>query len=213
MKRLVFALMLVMGVVALPTSASAQLDLSKIGGLFGTRSQQPVAKVSPYKTLAENAPLKSEIVGTWRYSNLDLEYLGTNTFADAALSQVECVACEELRMAGVTPGSFTITLGKSGKGSIAYGDYAYNGSYTYDSSNARFELSATADNGAAIKCGGFIKKVNGNLVVMLDAKDALGAFKTILPELATMGDGSTFEMIYGVVQSFPGIYISMHYTK
>ena len=215
MKRLFFSLVVAaMALVAMPHEASAQFDLSKIGGLFGSSSASSAkTKTSPYKTLADNAPTKNEIVGTWIYSTLDIEYLGTNAFAEAALSQVEYVACEELRNAGVTPGSFKITLAKSGKGCLTYEDYQYMGNYTYDVTTARFELTATADNGKSIKCGGFLKKVNGTLVVMLDAKDALNAFATVIPELATTGDGSTFELIYGVVQNFPGIYISMHYTK
>ena len=213
MKRLlVVALMLLVGVVALPTSASAQFDLSKIGGMFGAKSQQTTAKVSTYKALAENAPAKREILGVWSYSDIDIEYLGTNSFAEAALAQVKSVVRQELRMQGVTPGCFAITLLKSGKGSFSYGDYIFEGSYSYDSSKARFELTATADNGKAIKCGGFLKKVDGKLVVMLDAQDALDAIATVIPEISA-GDAQTFDSINGVVQSFPGIYISMYYTK
>ena len=216
MKRLlVVALMLLVGVVALPTSASAQLDLSKIGGMLrrsSSKSSTTTTKTSPYKALAENAPAKSEILGVWSYSDIDIVYLGTNSFAEAALAQVKSVVRQELRMQGVTPGCFAITLLKSGKGSFSYGDYVFEGSYTYDSSKARFELTATADNGKAIKCGGFLKKVDGKLVVMLDAQDALDAIATVIPEISA-GDAQTFDSINGIVQSFPGIYISMYYTK
>ena len=213
MKRLiVVALMLVVGVVALPASASAQFDLSKIGGMFGSKSQQPATKVSPYKSLAENAPSKSEILGTWNYSDIDIEYLGTNSFAETTIGQVRTIVREELRMQGVTPGCFTITLLKSGKGSFSYGDYVFEGSYTYDSTKARFALTAKAEDGKAITCGGFLKKVDGKLVVMLDAKDAVNAITTAIPAIAT-GDTSTLDTIHGIVQSFPGIYLSMYYTK
>lgn len=215
MKRLIFAIALLFaGMVAMPESASAQFDLSKLGGLLrGTNSSNTTTtKTSPYKSLADNAPAKSEILGAWKYSDLDIEYLGTNSFADATIGQVKLLVREELRAYGVTPGCFTITLSKSGKGSFSYGEYIFEGSYTYDSTKARFELTATAEDGKAIKCGGFLKKVDGKLVVMLDAQDALDAIATAIPEITT-GDTSTFASIYSIVQSFPGIYLSMHYTK
>lgn len=215
MKRLIFAIALLFaGMVAMPESASAQFDLSKLGGLLrGTNSSTTTTtKTSPYKSLADNAPAKSEILGVWKYSDLDIEYLGTNSFADATIGQVKLLVREELRAYGVTPGCFTITLSKSGKGSFSYGEYIFEGSYTYDSTKARFELTATAEDGKAIKCGGFLKKVDGKLVVMLDAQDALDAIATAIPEITT-GDTSTFASIYSIVQSFPGIYLSMHYTK
>ena len=132
----------IVGIVALPTSASAQFDLSKIGGMLGGSSSSSDHRTSPYKVLAENAPKKSEVLGEWRYNDFKLEYLGTNSFATAAIGQVEGYAREELMAAGITPGCFTITLHKSGKGSFSYGDYVFEGSYTYDSSKARFEASA-----------------------------------------------------------------------
>ena len=57
-------------------------------------------------------------------------------------------------------------------------------------------------------CSGYFKFVGEDLVVMINAKDAIDAFVTILPEAST---DSTFTMIKGAVDSFPGIYISMHY--
>ncbi len=215
MKRVLFTItLLIAGMVAMPESASAQFDLSKIGGLFGgsSSSKQTTTSTSPLKALAENAPTKSEILGTWKYSDLELEYIGVNSFAEAAIGQVQGVAREELRKSGVTPGCFTITLLKSGNGTLTYEDYTLAGSYTYDSTKARFELTATASDGKSIKCGGFLKKVNGKLVVMFEAEGAIKALQTILPE-QSVNDAQTFEMINGVVQSFPGIYISMHYTK
>ena len=72
-------------------------------------------------------------------------------------------------------------------------------------------LSATADNGKNLECGGFLKMTpQGKLVVMFKAEDAVRAFKTVLPDA---DDDSTFEMIEGVVQSFPGIYLSMRCTR
>jgi hypothetical protein len=69
-------LMAVVGVVALPTTASAQFDLSKLGGLFGGSSSKTTK--SPHATLAENAPAKSQVLGVWKYNSISVEYLGTS---------------------------------------------------------------------------------------------------------------------------------------
>lgn len=204
---IVIALVALLGVVAAPTTASAQFDLSKVGSLFGGGSKSSKPKKSPYQTLAESAPDKRQLVGTWSYQSVDIEYLGTSSFADAAVSQLKSYGNAELCEAGITPGCFTLTLRTNGKGSIAYEDYLFEGDYIYDPSTARFELTAVADD-QSVHCSGYFKFVGEDLVVMINAKDAIDAFVTILPEAST---DSTFTMIKGAVDSFPGIYISMHY--
>ena len=73
MKRLIIvALMALVGIVALPTTASAQFDLSKIGGLFGGSSSKSTK--SPYAALAENAPQRNQVLGVWKYSILSLDH-------------------------------------------------------------------------------------------------------------------------------------------
>lgn len=206
-KAILVTLIALVGIVALPNSAHAQFDLKKLGNLLSGSSTK---KTSPYKTLAENAPAKSEITGVWSYSNFDLEYLGNNALAEAALDQVEGFAREELNNAGIKAGCFTITLNKSGKASFCYDKYIFEGTYTYDTTNARFVLNATAENGKSISCGGFLTMKYGKFVVMLKAEDALKAFKTALPGGE---EDEMFSMIEGVVANFPGIYISMYYSR
>ena len=206
MKRLIIvALMALMGVVALPTTASAQFDLSKIGGLFGGSSSKSTK--SPYTTLAENAPQKSQVLGVWKYSSICVEYLGTSAFADTSVSQLNSFASTELKEAGIMPGCFTIKLQSNGKGSFSYEDMVYEGSYTYDSAKARFVLTAKTDDGKTLTCNGFLKIVNGKLGMMVKAEDALNAVSVAAPELRA---DSTFLMIQGVVDSFSGIYLTLY---
>ena len=208
MKRVLLALtLLVASMVAMPESASAQFDLKKIGNIFSGSSTK---KTSPYKTLADNAPAKSEVLGTWSYSNFDFEYLGSNVLADAAIDQVESFARNELKNAGIKAGCFTITLNKNGKATFCYDKYAYEGTYTYDTESAHFVLDATAENGKNITCSGFLTMKYGKFVVMLKAEDAIKAFQTALPGGE---DDDMFSMIKGVVENFPGIYISMYYSR
>ena len=206
MKRMIIALLMaVVGVVALPTTASAQFDLSKLGGLFGGSSSKTTK--SPYATLAENAPAKSQVLGVWKYNSVSVEYLGTSAFADASVSQLNTFANTELKEAGIVPGCFTIKLQSNGKGSLSYEDMVYEGSYTYDSAKARFVLTAQTDDGKMLSCNGFLKIVNGKLGMMIKAEDALNAVSVAAPELRA---DSTFLMIQGVVDSFSGIYLTLY---
>ena len=206
MKRMIIALLMaVVGVVALPTTASAQFDLSKIGSLFGGSSSKSTK--SPYTTLAENAPQKSQVLGVWKYSSICVEYLGTSAFADASVSQLNSFASTELKEAGIMPGCFTIKLQSNGKGSLSYEDMVYEGSYTYDSAKARFVLTVVTDDGKTLSCNGFLKIVNGKLGMMIKAEDALNAVSVAAPELRA---DSTFLMIQGVVDSFSGIYLTLY---
>lgn len=197
--------MAVVGVVALPTTASAQFDLSKIGSLFGGSSSKSTK--SPYTTLAENAPQKSQVLGVWKYNSVSVEYLGTSAFADASVSQLNSFASTELKEAGIMPGCFTIKLHNNGKGSLSYEDMVYEGSYTYDSAKARFVLTVVTDDGKTLSCNGFLKIVNGKLGMMIKAEDALNAVSVAAPELRA---DSTFLMIQGVVDSFSGIYLTLY---
>lgn len=209
MRRLfIVALMVFVGVIALPTTASAQFDLSKLGGLLGGSSSKSTK--SPYTTLAESAPAKSKVLGEWKYSSIDVEYLGSNTFAGASISQLNGSVNAELKEIGIVPGCFTITLQSDGKGSFCFEEEVYEGRYTYDSTKARFELTATAENGKTIKCSGFLKMNNGKLGMMLKAEDALSALVIAIPEIAT---DSTFVMIKSIVDSFSGIYLTMYYGR
>ena len=208
MKRVIItAIIALIGIVAMPESASAQFDFKKIGNMLTGSSTK---KTSPYKTLADNAPAKSEVLGSWSYSNFDLEYLGSNVLADAAIDQVEGFARTELKNAGIKAGCFTITLNKNGKATFCYDKYVYEGTYTYDTESARFVLNATAENGKNITCNGFLTMKYGKFVVMFKAEDAIKAFKTALPGGE---DDDMFTMIQGVVENFPGIYISMYYSR
>jgi hypothetical protein len=207
-RLLIVVLMAFVGIVTMPESACAQIDLSKIGGLFGGATSKP--KQSPYKTLAENAPAKGKIVGEWKYDSFDIEYLGSNTFADNAIAQLRQYTRMELQNLGVKANSFNINLNTNGKCSFNYGDIIYEGSYTYDVSSAQIVISAKADNGGKITCNGFLKFKDGKFVIMLAAQDAIKAIGVVVPEVVA---DPTFATIKSAVDSFPGIFFSMYYHR
>ena len=197
-----------LGVVGMPESASAQIDLSKVGKLFGAMAAKP--QRSPYEELVKSAPAKSEVVGTWHYDKFSVEYLGANSFAKGAIAQLESFATAELESTGIAEESYEIVLRNSGKGSLKYDDSAYDGNYTYDASSAQFQITVKEKNGTTIVCNGFLKMVDGTLVTMLKAEDVMNAVALVAPEVQ-MDD--TFIVVRGIVDSFPGIYISLYHTK
>ena len=209
MKRvIVVVFMAIIGLVAMPESANAQINLSKVGKLFGNVASKP--QRSPYQELAESAPAKNQITGTWNYDTFRVEYLGSNAFAQGAIAQLENFATQEIKNAGIGDECYTIVLRGNGKGVFQYDDLTYEGNYTYDASTAQFQFTAKKSNGTQIVCNGFIKMDDGRLVTMLKAEDVVRAIAVIAPEVQT---DDTYLMVKGVVDSFSGIYISLYHKK
>lgn len=208
MKRFIIVVVLALVGVVVPHDASAQFDLSKIGGMLGGSSSQP--KTSPYQALADNAPAKGKIVGAWSYDSFNIEYLGNNSFAGSAIAQVELYAQQEVAAAGVTPGCYAITLRSNGRGVFMYGDYAYECGYSYDASTAHVELNIAMQDGSPITCNGFVKMKGERLGFMLNAEDVVRAVAKLAPEVVA---DQTYLTIKSVVDSFPGIYITTYYNR
>lgn len=207
-RAIITAVIALVGIVAMPESATAQFDLSKIGSMLGSKVVSKPTK-SPYQTLAEEAPSKSKVFGVWSYSDFDIEYLGNNTLASTAISQAEYYLQQEIVAAGITSGCYSITLRSNGKGCICYGDYTYECSYSYNATNAHVDIEVKLNN-ATVECSGFIKMKDGKLGLMLNAEDVVKTVATIAPE--AMND-QTYLMVKSVVDSFPGIYITTYYCK
>ena len=170
MRRVIITIvMALMGIVAMPDSATAQFDLSKIGSMLGGKVAKPTK--SPYQTLAENAPIKSKIIGIWHYSDFDIEYLGNNAIAHTAISQTEYYLQQEIKAAGITSGCYYIALRNNGKGYFYYSDYTYESSYTYDPTTGAFAtlpgqitvpagtMAPSAAPMASVSAGEFVRKV------------------------------------------------------
>lgn len=223
MKRL-FTLLVAVAVVAVvaPTEASAQFDLSRaINYLFGgsneeedddttqSTTQSTTTTVSPFERIAREAPALSSALGTWVYDTTSLEYLGTNSFANVALTSLESYGLAELEGAGITSGSSTLTLRRNGVGIVAHGEYLFEGGYSYDSERGRLTITAQVD-GHALSCGGYMTLVDGTLKVMVNAKEALDAYLEVYPEQST---DSFFAMAQGVLASFDQVYVTLHFRQ
>ena len=191
------------------TEASAQFDLSRaLNSLLAQPEPQAQTK-SPYDILAETAPKHSKITGIWLYDSVGVEYLGINPLADVALQQIEAYALAELRGAGVLPGFFGLTLRRSGVAYLSYEDDIFEGRYDYSEEDASLKISTTVD-GMPMSLKGYLKMVNGLLVVMIDANDAMDLFLRLYPEYKT---NQTVISAQSTLKSFGDTYISIKHRR
>ena len=208
MKRLVLLLSLSFAFVLLPFSASAQFDLSKaFGALLG--SADNTAQQDPLKAIAEAAPSSRDVVRTWAYERLYFEFLGNNPLAEVALQQLDSTVQAALKREGIVSGAFTLTLRRNGTGFIMRDGNALDGEYKYNEEKGRVEFSVLV-NGTKYPCGGLFKLKDENLVFMVDAGDI---FDIYLNESPQYSNDPTALSIKGVLDSFPGVFISLDFSK
>lgn len=204
-----------MAVVAasfMPATASAQFNISNaLNALFGgsKKTEQQVEQKSPYQLIAEAAPTSRDIVGVWTYDSADAEYLGSNQLANLAISQVKGVALSKLESYGITKGSFKVQIRRNGTGTITMGDKTLSGNYDYNPTTGAILFTGKV-NGVSLSCNGFLKMKSGKLVVMVDADDAISAFKQAYPEYA---NHQLIQTLGGVLASFSDIYGAIYLTR
>lgn len=214
MKRIIVLLIAAVAVL-LPDAASAQFNLSGVlNSLFGgqksqTEEQTPNQTVDPYEAIAQAAPSARDILGTWTYDSAEAEYLGTNVLADLAISQVEGYVMQKVESYGITRGSFTILLRRNGTGVITWGSRTLDGRYKYNPETGAITVTGVL-NGATLSCSGYVKMEGGKLVALVDANEALAAFKTAYPEYA---NHQLLQSVSAVAQQFSGIYGAATFTK
>lgn len=183
MKKTLILLFALVAFVAMPESASAQIDLTKaLGGLLGAAqsSASSSSSNSPYKKLADAAPAASTLVGSWTYDSATFAYVGNNPLASAVVAQLDPVAADVLKQIGVSRGTATLKL-DAGKGSVIHGDRVLAGEYKYDRSTAGITISGVIEK-VAVSVKGYVMYSAPMLTVMLDVKELVEAVKSIYPE-------------------------------
>ncbi len=213
MKRITVILALAVAMF-LPASASAQFNLSgMLNSLFGGQKTQDTTEqqtvVNPYQAIADAAPTARQILGTWTFESAEAEYLGTNVLADLAISQVEGYVIQKMESYGFTKGSFSIHLRRNGTGIITMGNRTLEGRYNYNAETGAITVTGTI-NGKHLSCSGYVKMSNGKLVALVNADEAIEAFKTAYPEYATH---QLIQSVGGVVKSFEGVYGAATFTR
>lgn len=209
MRRLFVAIVVLCGLIVVPTEASAQFDLSRaLGSLLGGGAQQ-TATTTPYTELAEKAPAKSRILGTWQYKTASMEYLGNNPLADVAIKQLESLALAELKRRGIVEGCCSLTLRRNGMAVIATLDAVQDMTYKYNEDSARMDISTTVGN-SSYSAKGYVKMSSDRLVVLVDARDILNGVVKASPELAS---NQSVVMARSLLENFSDIYIGVIFER
>lgn len=215
MRRIyIIMVLMVAGLLGSATEASAQIDFGRaLNALLGGTTQEQNSPTEPVKTpydvLRENAPQHSKITGVWLYHSAAIEYLGNLPFADVALSQLEAVGQGELRAKGITAGFFGLTVRRNGVVYLSYEDEIYEGSYSYDATDASLKISAQVD-GSTMSARGYLKIENGRLVLLVDARDVMSILLKAFPEYR---NNPTVVSAESTLRNFDGVYIAVHLSR
>ena len=181
MKKTLCTLNAIVAVALVPTTASAQFNLSRLLGGIQKVATQQTHETDPYQRLAEAAPSSYTLNGNWTYQSASFSYLGTSPLAEIAIQQIEPIVASMLQQLNITPGSVKLRL-NGGKGTITQGDRKLDGSYVYVRSKAAITAETTLD-GKTVKASGYVRYEAGELIIMLDARELINAITAIMPEL------------------------------
>lgn len=189
--------------------ARAQFDLGRLLGSLVKQPEEQAATPDAYQLLAEQAPVRSELLGTWQYLAARVEHLGNNPLASAALSQSEALISAELKNRGIVEGCCSLTLRRNGVAVVGTLDHVFEGRYSYDDDTAQTTVSMCSGS-TEYSVDGYVKFISGRLVVMIDIKDLLREVVKSDPTLAT---NETFIMLRSVLDSFGDTYLSVMFTR
>ena len=208
MKKSLYILIVAVVVALVPTTASAQLNLSRLLGGLSKVANAQAEKEDPYQRLAEAAPSASTLNGNWTYQSASFSYLGQNPLADIAIAQIDPIVASMLQQLKITPGSTKLRL-SGGKGTITHGDHKLDGSYVYTRSKASVVAETTLD-GKTVKASGYVRYASGELTIMLDARELISAMTTLMPELKS---DQNILLVETLIKDLKDVYIVGKFTK
>ena len=208
MKKTFYTLIAVVAVALVPTTASAQFNLSRLLGGLSKVANAQTEKEDPYQRLAEAAPSSYTLNGNWTYQSASFSYLGSSPLADIAIAQIDPIITNTLKQLSITPGSVKLRL-NGGKGTITQGDHVLEGSYVYTRSKAAIVAETTLD-GKTVKASGYVRYESGELTVMLDARELINAMTTIMPELRK---DQNILLVETLIKDLKDVYVVGKFTK
>lgn len=208
MKKTLYTLIVAVVVALVPTTASAQFNLSRLLGGLSKVANAQTEKEDPYQRLAEAAPSSYTLNGNWTYQSASFSYLGSSPLADIAIAQIDPIITNTLKQLSITPGSVKLRL-NGGKGTITQGDHVLEGSYVYTRSKAAIVAETTLD-GKTVKASGYVRYESGELTVLLDARELINAMTTIMPELRK---DQNILLVETLIKDLKDVYVVGKFTK
>ena len=106
-------------------------------------------------------------------------------------------------------GCCSLTLRRNGLAVLATRDTLQEAKFGYDDDTAVVNVMTSVNN-VVYKAKGYVRMVNGNLVVMIDARDVINLIEQASPELAK---DQTFLTAKGVLQGFGDVYLSTLFVR
>lgn len=197
MKKIVIALAFIC-VTFGATNASAQSlgdlfnGLSKMFSASTEQTTQPEIKVEH--------PTEKEIIGKWSYQELVMEYTGNSTLASLAVSSAATQLPTLATKFGIT-GKEYVRIKNDGSIIFVGGDHKVEGRYTYVQPTGKMIVSVK-HNEQTITLTGTVTKVDGRLKVLFNANEVAAKAEMVSSKFK---ENTTFAMLKGLVDSYPGI--------
>lgn len=180
------------------TNASAQ----SLEGLFNSLSKMfsaPTEQTAEPEAKVEH-PTEKEIVGKWTYQEMVMEYTGNSTLASLAVSSAATQLPALASKAGIT-GKEYVRIKGDGSMLFVGGDHKVEGRYTYVQPTGKMIVSVMHKN-QTITLTGTVTKVNGRIKVLFNANEVAAKAEMISSKFK---ENTTFAMLKGLVDSYPGI--------
>ena len=197
MKKIVTVLVLAFAVFG-ATNASAQ----SLGDLFNGLSKlfSPSTEQTAQPEVKVEHPTEKEIVGKWTYQEMVMEYTGNSTLASIAVSSAATQLPALAAKVGITGKEF-VRIKNDGSMLFVGGDHKVEGRYTYVQPTGKMIVSVK-HNEQTITLTGTVTKVDGRLKVLFNANEVAAKAEMVSSKFK---ENSTFAMLKGLVDSYPGI--------
>lgn len=152
---------------------------------------------------------KENLYGTWRYDGPGCAFTSENLLARAggelAAAKVEEKLGEEYRKLGFTSSNTQLTFAKDGTFSAKINGRVWNGTYTYNPTDASLQLK-----GLLINLNGYVVR-NGlsGISVLFESKKVLTLFQT----MAAVSGNSTAQVVGDISKNYDGVRVGFDLKK
>lgn len=197
MKRILFATLLLCGLIAPGTQAQSWSSLLK--GLVGGSKEEK----TEVKTTAPARLTADLIAGKWMYAEATLAYTGSDMLAQLAVAGLQGQASSYFSKAGLVPGRDAITFGKKNDVTLHIGGREAAGTYSFNSLNGTLVVTLTVD-GKSASFRGTASLNDGLLLLLFDANETLHVVRTVSPSAA---QDSNVQTLGTIIEKYPGLLI------
>lgn len=197
MKKTLYVLIFAVATFGVTNSSAQTLE-----GLFNSLSKMFISsEPAEEKTTAKvEYPTEKEITGKWTYQEMVMEYTGNSTLASLAVSSAASQLPALASKVGIT-GKEYVRIKSDGTMLFVGGDSKIEAKYTYVQPTGKIIVSVV-HKGQTITLTGSVTKVNGGLKVLFNAKEVAAKAELVSSKFK---ENTTFAMLKGLVDSYPGI--------